>query len=145
MIPTTLQIPPPSPQPPDADRLGVEEHYVSAVAAQKLQHPLVLGEVRVTRFQERPDVGCFGEAPSAIPASRALEDCLRAHPVLEGPALLGTKGHRTRSSVERLGLTRERLKAPAPPRVGLRRSKDRTGAAPGVRRGFRLRERCPCR
>ena len=42
-----LEASPFRPQPPDAERLGVEEHHVPAVAARDPHYPLVLGQIRL--------------------------------------------------------------------------------------------------
>lgn len=93
--PSRSQASPLVPQTSDAQRLGVEERHVPAIAARDPHDPCAFGEVGIAFFQERPNVGSLAEFPAVVPASGALDDRFRAHPPLQDPALVGTKRHRT--------------------------------------------------
>src|SRR5215217_9249059 len=92
-VPRTLQFSPFRPQPPDAECLGVEQRQVPAVIARDLYHPRVLHEVLLALLQERPEVGGLGQAQLLLPATRAHDDRLRAHPLFQNPSLRRVKGH----------------------------------------------------
>ncbi|CAA9291552.1 MAG: hypothetical protein AVDCRST_MAG93-3938 [uncultured Chloroflexia bacterium] len=80
--PSQSHAPPLVPQSSDAQRLGVEERHIAAVAARDPHDPCAFAKVCVTRFQECLDVGSLGEFPAVVSTSRALDNRLRAHPPL---------------------------------------------------------------
>src|SRR5215204_4899517 len=92
-VPGVLQVPSSGPLAPDADRLSVEKSHVTAIVAEYFHYPATLCQVLVVLLQEGLDVGGLGEAPPILPATRAHDDRLRAHPVLQDSPLRGVKGH----------------------------------------------------